>query len=117
MNATISEVEILLCDVYEHQAKCYATALAAADRLLANWQPGAPLSAALEPITRPLDEIARSAAASLASRKAWLDSGAKPGKRLSTAVEAVAQHIDALAKRIAQLETLATAQKDRLAPE
>jgi hypothetical protein len=117
MSNGANEIENRLRESYEQQAASYAQALIVAESLLANWQPGQNVPETLGQINSIMDQIAVRNRAIEGLRQQWLDNRQKPGPLLDAALKKMTQFIERLAGRIRELEKLASACKDQLAPQ
>jgi hypothetical protein len=117
MSHAVGETEDILRETYEAQAASYAQALELAEGLLANWKPGNDVNETLQKIAGLMEQIAKRNLAIEQPRRQWLEVGKKPGPRLDAALQSMSRLIQRLAERIRELERLATAHKDQLAPQ
>jgi hypothetical protein len=114
---TATELEAVLREAYEMQVARYQQALTQAESLGANWKQGDDIAVALQPILAIMDEIATRNVAIESHRQQWLQGRHAPSPPLEAVLRAMAELIERLAVRIRELELLATACKNQLAPQ
>jgi hypothetical protein len=116
MSQPLQQTESVLAEAYQYQARVYTDALNLAERLLAEWKPGQDINSALQQIMAMMDGIAKSNAAVELVKQQGLQSRHGQTPALVCALETMTRLIKRLADRIKELERLASASRDKLAP-